>query len=111
MATALARARPTGIARTDEGGSCLDVLEGLFDLIDELGAEFVTDPPCQPTLAGAALRQYDRKLGRNVDMFGDDLHAAGRNIGDGAVAWQGTRAELDLREISALAAFALTSIH
>jgi hypothetical protein len=105
------RARPTEFVRTDEGGSHLDVFERLFDLIDELGAEFVTDPPCQPTLAGAALRQYDRKLGRNVDMFGDDLHAAGRYIGDGAVAWQGTRAELDLREISALAAFALTSIH
>jgi hypothetical protein len=106
-----ARARPTEFARTDEGGSRLGVFERLFDLIDELGAEFVTDPPCQPTLAGAALRQYDRKLGRNVDMFGDDLHAAGRYIGDGAVAWQRTRAELDLREISALAAFALTSIH
>jgi hypothetical protein len=106
-----ARARPTEFARTDKGGSRLDVFERLFDLIDELGAEFVTDPPCQPTLARAALRQYDRKLGRNVDMFGDDLHAAGRYIGDGAVAWQRTRAELDLREISALAAFALTSIH
>jgi hypothetical protein len=95
----------------DEAGGRLDVFERLFDLIDELGAEFVTDPPCQPTLARTALRQYDCKLGRNVDMFGDDLHAAGRYIGDGAVAWQGTRAELDLREISALAAFALTSIH
>jgi hypothetical protein len=103
--------RPTEFARTDEGASRLDVFERLFDLIDELGAEFVTDPPCQPTLAGAALRQYDRKLGRNVEMFGDDLHAACRYIGDGAVAWQGTRAELDLGEISALAAFALTSIH
>jgi hypothetical protein len=95
----------------DEAGGRLDVFERLFDLIDELGAEFVTDPPCQPTLARTALRQYDCKLGRNVDMFGDDLHAAGRYIGDGAVAWQTTRAELDLREISALAAFALTSIH
>jgi len=26
----------------------------LFDLVDELSAEFATDPPCQATLAGTA---------------------------------------------------------
>ena len=31
-----------------------EVLPGLFDLIGEFSAEFVTDPPCQPTLSWAA---------------------------------------------------------
>src|SRR5207302_8594638 len=34
----------------------LAVFKGLFGLIDELSAEFATDPPGQPTLAGAAFR-------------------------------------------------------
>ena len=32
----------------------LDVLKSLVDLIDEFSAQFAADPPCQPTLAGAA---------------------------------------------------------
>ena len=32
-------------------------------LIDELGAEFATDPPCQPALTWAAFRQNDGELG------------------------------------------------
>jgi hypothetical protein len=32
------------------------LFEGLFPLIDELSAEFATDPPCQPTLAWIACR-------------------------------------------------------
>jgi len=32
----------------------LDVLNALLDLVDEFGAQFATDPPCQPTLARAA---------------------------------------------------------
>ena len=80
-------------------------------LIDELGAEFVTDAPCQPTLARAAFGHDDRELGRNVEMFSDDLHAADRYIRDRAVSRQRTSSELYLRETSAQAAFALTSIH
>jgi hypothetical protein len=32
----------------------LDVLNALLDLVDEFGAQFATDPPCQPTLARVA---------------------------------------------------------
>ena len=46
-------------------------------LVDELSAEFVTDPPCQPALARAAFRQDDGELAGNVEMFRDHLHAAG----------------------------------
>ena len=49
----------------------LDVLKSLVDLIDEFSAQFATDPPCQPTLAGAACREYDGELSRNIEIFGD----------------------------------------
>src|SRR5258707_5751715 len=52
----------------------LTSFQGLFGLIDELSAEFATDPPSQPTLAGAAFRQYDGELRGNVDIFGDYLY-------------------------------------
>jgi hypothetical protein len=31
-----------------------DVLKAILDLVDEFGAQFATDPPCQPTLARVA---------------------------------------------------------
>ena len=52
-------------------------MNGAFDLIEEFSAEFVTDPPCQPALARVARRQYDGEFrGKDVEMFGNDLHAA-----------------------------------
>src|SRR5450756_1979729 len=75
-----------------------DIFKRLFDLIDELSAEFATDPPCQPTLAGAASRQYDGELRGNVEIFGDYLHASLRHVRDRAVARQQAGPELDPRE-------------
>src|SRR3981189_3385320 len=49
----------------------LDVLKSLVDLIDEFSAQFATDPPCQPTLAWAACREYDGELSRNIEIFRD----------------------------------------
>jgi hypothetical protein len=92
-------------------GDGLDALDEIFGLIDEFSTEFVTDPPCQPALAGVACRQYDGEFRRkNVEIFGDHLHAAGRHVRDGTVARQRTGPELDFREAFAQAAFALTSI-
>ena len=52
-------------------------LKGLSDLIDEFGAEFVTDPPCQSALAGTAGRQDESEFsGKRAEMFGNDLYAA-----------------------------------
>jgi hypothetical protein len=89
----------------------LDVFRRLFGLIDELSAEFATDPPCQPALAGAASRQYDGELRGNVEIFGDDLHASVRHVRDRTVARQQARPELDPRKASAITAFASASIH
>jgi hypothetical protein len=69
------------------------------------------DPPCQPALAGAARRQYDGELRRDVDIFGDNLHPAVRYVRDRAIPWQRSDTELDLCEIPAHATLALTSIH
>jgi hypothetical protein len=82
---------------------------GNFDLIDKLRAEFATDPPCQPALAWTALGQYDGELRRNFEVFGDHLHAALRHVRDRAITRQ-AGSELDLREASAHASFAATSI-
>jgi len=82
-----------------------------MDLIDELGAEFVTDSPCQPALPWSAFRQDDGELSGNIEMFGDDFHATVRYVRDRAVARQRAGPELDLGEIPALAAFALASIY
>ena len=79
----------------------LDVLKSLVDLIDEFSAQFATDPPCQPTLAWAACREYDGELSRNIEIFGDYLRAAIRHVRDRAVARQRTGPELDLRDPSA----------
>ena len=69
-----------------------------FDLIDELSAQFATDPPCQPTLAWATCREYDGEFGWNVEVFGDYLHAAIRHVRDHAVARQRAGPELDLSD-------------
>lgn len=78
-------------------------------LVDELRAEFTTDPPRQPALARAALGQYDGELRGNFEIFGDHLHAARRHVRDRAITGQ-AGPELDLRETSALASFASASI-
>src|ERR1700704_5581350 len=83
--------------------------KGFFDLVDELGAEFATDPPGQPALAWAAFRQYDGEHRGNFQIFGDHLDAASRHVRDGTVARQ-AGPELDLREAFALATFASASI-
>jgi hypothetical protein len=81
-----------------------------FNSIDELSAEFMPNPPCQPALASAACRQYDGELTRNVDIFGDNLHPALRYVRDRAIPRQRSGTELDLCEASAHATLALTSI-
>jgi hypothetical protein len=85
----------------DEERRTASMLKGLFDLIDEFSAEFVTDPPCQPTLSGAASRQYDGEFSGNFGVFGDYFQATHRHVRDRAVARQRTGRELDLRETSA----------
>jgi hypothetical protein len=82
----------------------------LFDLIDEFSAELATDPPCQPTLARVARRQYDGELRGNFGIFGDYLQAALRYVRDRAVARQRAGSELDLCDPFAMATLALTSI-
>jgi hypothetical protein len=90
-----------------------DVLlqKGRFDVIDELSAEFTTDPPCQPTLAWLARREYDGELGGNVEIFRNYPHATVRHVRDRAVALQRAYPELDLRDPSARTTFASASIH
>jgi hypothetical protein len=80
-------------------------------LVDELRAELVADPPCQPTLARATFRHDDGELGRNIEMLGDDLHASIRYVGDRAITRQRPGSELDFRETPAQAALASASIH
>jgi hypothetical protein len=74
-----------------------------------LSAEFATDPPSQPTLAGAAGGQCDRKLRGYVEIFGDYLHASVRHVRDRTIARQASP-ELDPREASAMTTFAFASI-
>ena len=79
--------------------------------VDELGAEFVPDLPGQTALTRAAARQDDGEFRRNLQIFGDHLDTAGRNIGDHAVAWQRPRTQLNFGDAPARAAFALAAIH
>ena len=65
-----------------------DVAQNVSRLRDEFGAELAADPPDQPALAGPALREDERKLRRDFDMFGDDLDAAIRDVRDHAIARQ-----------------------
>ena len=81
-----------------------------FALINELCTDFVADPPCEAALARPAFRHEDGEFTGNVEMLGNDLHTTRRNVGDGTVARQRTRPELDFREAPAHAAFALASI-
>jgi hypothetical protein len=82
-----------------------------IDLIDELGAQFATDPPGQLALARVAGRKDDGEFGGNVEIFGDDLDAAVRHVRDYAVARQRAGPELNLRNPSTLTTFALASIY
>jgi hypothetical protein len=45
-----------------------------FALINELRAEFVTDPPGEAALAWPAFRHEDGEFAWNVEMLGDDLY-------------------------------------
>ena len=81
-----------------------------FGLVDEFSAEFATDAPCQPTLAGVAGRQGDGEFGGNFGIFRDHLDAALRDVRDHAVARQRADSELNLRDPSALFTFASASI-
>jgi len=72
-----------------------------FDLIDELSAQLVSDPPRQPAVARLARRKNDGKFRRDFRIFGDNLDAAIRYIRDHAVTRQSTGSELDLRKVSA----------
>jgi hypothetical protein len=78
--------------------------------VDELSAEFATDTPRKLALSRAAFRKYDREISGNVDVFGDHLDAAVRNVRDRAVARQRASPELDLREPSTETTFAFTAI-
>ena len=82
----------------------------IFDLIDKFGAEFATDPPCQTALARMVRREDEGELRRDFQVLGDHLHAAGRYVGDGAVARQRTCAALDFCDSSAQTTFASASI-
>ena len=88
----------------------IDVLKRLFALTDEFGAELEADPPSQPTLAGMAARQDQCEFRRDFRIIGDHLDAASRDVGDGAIAWQRARPELDFRELLAKLTFASASI-
>jgi hypothetical protein len=81
------------------------------DSVDELGAELVPDLPRQPALTRTTGRQDDGEFRRDLQIFGDHLDAAGRNIGDHAVAWQRPCAQLNFGDAPARAAFALAAIH
>jgi hypothetical protein len=80
-------------------------------LIDKLGAEFTADPPCQTALPRVTGGKDDGELRGDLEIFGDDLDATARDIGDRAVARQRTRPRLDLRYPSARAPLGLTAIH
>jgi len=57
-------------------------------LIDEFGAKFVANPPCQPALTGVIGREDDGEMRRNFEIFRDNLHAAIRDVRNCTVAWQ-----------------------
>src|ERR1700675_1237224 len=97
---------PTGSARRPR---CLGMRARLA-VIDEFGAEFATDPPCQPTMAPVACPEYQGELSRNVEIFGDDPYPAIRNVRDGAIARQRADPELDFRDPSVWTTFASASI-
>jgi hypothetical protein len=79
-------------------------------VIDEFGAEFATDPPCQPAMAPVACPEYEGELSGNVEIFGDDPYPALRNVRDGAIARQRADPELDFRDPSVWTTFASASI-
>jgi len=97
---------PTGSARRPR---CLGMRARLA-VIDEFGAEFATDPPCQPTMAPVACPEYEGELSGNVEIFGDDPYPAIRNVRDGAIARQRADPELDFRDPSVWTTFASASI-
>ena len=77
--------------------------------VDELSAEFATDPPRQPA-STARVRQKYRELVRNVEIFGDHPHSAFGHVNDRAITRQGADPELDLRHAPIGSAFASASI-
>jgi len=57
-------------------------------MVDELGAEFASDPPCHPAQARPACCEDQRELRGHVEIFGDDPHATVGYVRDGAIARQ-----------------------
>ncbi|GCC47066.1 hypothetical protein chiPu_0031129 [Chiloscyllium punctatum] len=78
--------------------------------VDELGAEFVANPPGQAALTRTAARKDDGEFRRDLQIFGDHLDAAGRDVGDHAVTRQRPCAQLNFGDAPALTAFALAAI-
>src|SRR2546422_8993961 len=79
-------------------------------LVEELRAELAADSPGQPALTRPALREDHRKFGRNFGIFGDDLHAAIRHVGNHAIARQSAGCELYFCKASARPTFAAAAI-
>lgn len=57
-------------------------------MVDELGAEFGSDAPCQPAKARTARCKDQRELRGHVEIFGDNPYTAVRYVRDGAIARQ-----------------------
>jgi len=79
-------------------------------LIDEFGAEFVADPPCQPALASVIGRENDGEVRRNFEILRHHLHASIGDVRNRTVPWQRAGAALDLGDPLAQPSFALSSI-
>src|SRR5438046_751179 len=100
-----------GFAHPDEPSGHEAGQTKLVDLVDEFGAEFVADPPGQPALPRIARGKDDGELRRDVHVFGHDLDAASRDVGDHAVARQAAGPGLDLGAPLAVATFGFPPIY
>ena len=79
-------------------------------MVDELGAEFASDAPCQPAQARAARCKDQRELGGHVEIFSDHPHTAIRYVRDRAIARQRADPKLNLGRPLTGATFALSPI-
>jgi hypothetical protein len=79
-------------------------------MVDELGAEFTSDTPCQPAQARAARCKYQRELRGHVEIFSDNPHTAIGYVRDRAIARQRADPELNLCRPVTGATFALSPI-
>ncbi len=79
-------------------------------MVDELGAEFASDAPCQPAQARTARCKDQRELRGHVEVFSDDPHTAIRYVGDRAVPRQRADPKLNLCRPVTGATFTLSPI-